>query len=53
VSEHRGMASMGLLLTIAVGFILLCTLVVLPAVLTWTGQDQAPATAAKSGRAPR
>ncbi|UCG11269.1 MAG: MMPL family transporter [Deltaproteobacteria bacterium] len=32
-SSHRGVASMGLLLTIGMGFTLLCTLVVLPALL--------------------
>jgi hopanoid biosynthesis associated RND transporter like protein HpnN len=34
VSPHRGLASMGLLLTIAVLWSLVCTLVVLPSVLT-------------------
>lgn len=34
-AEHRGMASMGQLLAIAIGFILLATLVVLPALLAW------------------
>ncbi|MFH1242319.1 MAG: efflux RND transporter permease subunit, partial [Pseudomonadota bacterium] len=33
LSPHRGMASMGLLLSIGIGFILLCTLIVLPALL--------------------
>jgi hopanoid biosynthesis associated RND transporter like protein HpnN len=33
VSPHRGMASMGVLLTIGIGFTLLCTLVVLPALM--------------------
>jgi len=33
-SEHRGMSGMGLLLTIALSFALLCTLVVLPAVMS-------------------
>jgi len=33
VSPHRGMASMGILLTIGIGFTLLCTLVVLPALM--------------------
>jgi predicted RND superfamily exporter protein len=37
-AEHRGMASMGLLLAIAIGFILLATLVVLPALLAWRAQ---------------
>ncbi len=35
VSGHRGTASMGELLTIAIAFSLLCTLVVLPALMTW------------------
>jgi hypothetical protein len=33
VSPHQGMASMGVLLTIGIGFTLLCTLVVLPALM--------------------
>jgi hopanoid biosynthesis associated RND transporter like protein HpnN len=33
-SSHRGLASMGLLLTVGMGFTLLCTLVVLPALLS-------------------
>jgi hopanoid biosynthesis associated RND transporter like protein HpnN len=33
VSPHRGMASMGVLLTIGIGFTLICTLVVLPALM--------------------
>ncbi len=33
VSPHQGMASMGALLTIGIGFALLCTLVVLPALM--------------------
>jgi hopanoid biosynthesis associated RND transporter like protein HpnN len=33
VSPHRGMASMGALLTIGLGFTLLCTLVLLPALM--------------------
>ena len=35
VSGHRGTASMGELLMIAISFSLLCTLVVLPALMTW------------------
>jgi hypothetical protein len=35
VSSHRGTASMGELLMIAITFTLLCTLVVLPALLAW------------------
>jgi hypothetical protein len=33
ISDHRGMASMGFLLTIAIAFTLICTLIVLPTVL--------------------
>ncbi len=34
-AEHQGMASMGLLLAIAIGFLLVATLLVLPALLAW------------------
>ena len=34
LSPHRGTASMGLLLTIGIGLTLICTLVVLPALMT-------------------
>lgn len=34
-AEHRGMASMGLLLAVAIGFMLFTTLIVLPALLAW------------------
>jgi hopanoid biosynthesis associated RND transporter like protein HpnN len=33
-SSHRGLATMGLLLTVGMGFTLLCTLIVLPALLS-------------------
>jgi hypothetical protein len=46
VSEHRGTMTMGLLLSIGVGFTILCTLVVLPAVL---GK---PASGPEAGAAP-
>ena len=39
VSSHRGTASMGLLLTIAIAYTLVCALVVLPALLA-TGRDR-------------
>jgi hopanoid biosynthesis associated RND transporter like protein HpnN len=39
VSPHRGMASMGALLTIGIGFTLLCTLVVLPALMVSGNQS--------------
>lgn len=35
LSEHRGTASMGQLLAIAIGFALLCVLIVLPVMLEW------------------
>ena len=35
LSAHRGMASMGELLTVAITITLLCTLVVLPQLITW------------------
>jgi hypothetical protein len=38
LSDHRGLASMGLLLTIAILWSLVCTLVVLPCVLALTGK---------------
>ena len=41
MSDHLGLASMGLLLTIAILWSLVCTLVVLPAMLVVTsGQRQ-------------
>jgi hypothetical protein len=46
VSDHRGMASMGILLTLAVLFTLFATLVFLPALMARTG------AAAPRGRAP-
>ena len=46
VSPHRGMASMGVLLTIGIGFTLLCTLVLLPALMV-SGNKSAPASHAK------
>jgi hypothetical protein len=45
LSSHRGTASMGLLLTIAITLTMLCTLIVLPALLTRPAQP-APALAA-------
>lgn len=35
LSGHRGMTSMGQLLTVAIAYTLICTLVVLPALLIW------------------
>ncbi len=40
VSSHRGMASMGYLLGICLSLALICTLVVLPALLTWREQHR-------------
>ncbi|MFP8882332.1 MAG: MMPL family transporter, partial [Myxococcota bacterium] len=34
-SSHRGMASLGIVLTIAMTFTILCNLVVLPALIEW------------------
>jgi len=39
-ADHRGMASMGQLLAIAIGFLLVSTLFVLPALLAWRAQSQ-------------
>jgi len=39
-ADHRGMASMGQLLAIAIGFILFATLIVLPALLAWRVQTK-------------
>jgi len=38
LSDHRGLASMGLLLTIAILWSLVCTLIVLPGVLALVGK---------------
>ena len=38
LSGHRGMTSMGQLLTIAIAYTLICTLVVLPAMMVWLEQ---------------
>ena len=35
-SAHRGTASMGLLLMIAIGWVLICTLLVTPTLLNWS-----------------
>jgi hypothetical protein len=40
LSEHPGIASMGLLLTIAIGLTLVCSLVVLPALMAVFGEAQ-------------
>lgn len=40
VSSHRGTASMGELLTIAITLTLICTLVVLPALMSWTASSR-------------
>jgi hopanoid biosynthesis associated RND transporter like protein HpnN len=46
VSPHRGMASMGALLTIGIALTLICTLVVLPALMV-SNNKSAPASKAK------
>ncbi len=45
VSVHNGIQSMGLLLTIAMGYLLVCTAIVLPALLFWRAQLNASAIA--------
>ncbi len=42
ISSHRGTASMGMLLTIAIAMTLLCTLVVLPAMMAWREDRRVP-----------
>jgi predicted RND superfamily exporter protein len=42
LSPHPGTASMGLLLTLGLGFTLVCTLIVLPALLEWRTGDHRP-----------
>jgi len=42
LSSHRGTASMGLLLTIALLYTLVCSLVVLPAMLARRGAAEPP-----------
>ena len=37
-SSHRGIASMGMLLAVCLGFLMLCTLILLPALLELTGR---------------
>ena len=39
VSSHRGTSSMGELLTIAIAFTLISTLIVLPALMSWTNRN--------------
>ncbi|HEX8873384.1 MAG TPA: MMPL family transporter [Nitrosospira sp.] len=49
LSSHRGTASMGILLTVGLGFTLICTLVILPALLRAPGrnaEDQSESAAA-------
>ncbi|MCZ6860338.1 MAG: MMPL family transporter [Alphaproteobacteria bacterium] len=42
ISSHRGTSSMGMLLTIAIAMTLLCTLVVLPAMMAWREDRRVP-----------
>jgi predicted RND superfamily exporter protein len=46
LSDHLGLASMGQLLTIAILWSLVCTLVVLPAMLVVSSRERARAAAA-------
>jgi len=39
-SAHRGTSSMGLLLMIAISWVLICTLLVTPALLSWFSQKR-------------
>ena len=41
LSAHRGTASMGLLLMIAIGWVLICTLLVTPTLLDWSSHKRA------------
>lgn len=50
VSAHDGIQSMGLLLTIAMGYLLICTVIVLPALLFWRAQLNAGAVAKQQRR---
>ena len=47
LSEHWGVASMGILLTIAMVFIVLCTVVVLPALMVWRDRIMGRVSAAE------
>ncbi|MBW2273178.1 MAG: MMPL family transporter [Deltaproteobacteria bacterium] len=40
ISSHRGISSMGMLLTIAIFYLMFCTLVVLPALLAWRSGER-------------
>ena len=42
LSGHRGMTSMGQLLTIAIAYSLICTLIVLPALMVWLERRKRP-----------
>jgi predicted RND superfamily exporter protein len=41
-SPHRGIASMGVLLTICLGLLIVCTLLLLPALIELSGRSRAP-----------
>jgi hypothetical protein len=49
ISSHRGTSSMGLLLTITIGLTLVCTLIVLPAMLTLSRRRRQRLAAATGG----
>lgn len=49
LSSHRGMASLGIVLTVGMFFTILCNLVVLPALIDWRGhRSQSPAAGASA-----
>jgi len=47
IAPHRGIASIGRLLTIGVGLVLVCYVVVLPAVLEWDDRQRRPAPSSR------
>ncbi len=52
LSPHAGSASLGRLLLIALGYLLVCTLLVQPALMTVWGRGRRPVSAARASRAP-
>jgi len=49
VSDHRGLSSLGVLLSLSIIYLLLCTLFVLPALLAWRSQRQLKPEAVSAG----
>ena len=49
VSDHGGLSSLGVLLSLAMIYLLLCTLFVLPALLAWRSQRQTAPRSKASG----